>query len=73
MKRPELVDTGEKIVDARFIMNKFNCSKGTALEFLKSKEALHAYYFGKKLVCEKQYFDEVINKMNDSGGTTNFT
>lgn len=73
MKRAELENTGEKIIDVKFIMNKFNCSRGTAIEFMKKHEALHAYYFGKKLVCERQYFDNVINKMNDSGGTTSFT
>ncbi len=73
MKNEPLKNTKEQVITAKDIMRKYGCSKGKALTFMKNTKGLHAHYFGNTLVCERQYFDAVINDMNYCGGTVSLS
>lgn len=72
MSRTPLTNTMEPVIKTKDIMEKFNVSRGTALKFLEQEE-LHSYYIGKALVCEKQYFDALLEKNIEFGGTRHFS
>lgn len=72
MKREALVTTMQPVLKSKDIMEKFNISRGSALKLMQH-ESLHAYYIGKTLVVEQQYFDDFLDKMLDCGGSVSMS
>lgn len=67
MIRDNLKDTMQPVIRTKDIMEKFHVSRGCALKIMQH-ESLHAYFIGKSLVVERQYFDDFINNLLDVGG-----
>lgn len=65
MTKAPLTDTLVPVIKTKDIMEKFNVSRGTALKILEQEE-LHSYYIGKSLVCEREYFDKFVGKLNNT-------
>lgn len=68
MKREALITTMQPVLKSKDIMEKFHISRGSALKLMQH-ESLHAYYIGKTLVVEQQYFDDFLGRMLDCGGS----
>lgn len=72
MKREALVTTMQPVLKSKDLMEKFHISRGSALKLMQH-ESLHAYYIGKTLVVEQQYFDTFLDTMLDCGGTVSMS